>query len=157
MLMVASPYHITLQGLTKYRNDEMFRKFIELVKEEAQDNRDPPVLPRQRQIPRQPNDTASGHVFQAVNDLYRKEYFEVIDTVRGDLEWHFTQQNFVFVKNIESLLIDSAHGEPVTVPQEVSDIYQTDIDMHKLKLQLQLLPDAVKTVPLDEIQIRQIT
>ena len=149
--------HITLQGLAKYRSDEMFRKFFELAKEEAQDKCDPPTLPRQRQIPRRLNDGAAGHAFQSVDDLYRKEYFDVIDNVKGDLERRFTQRNFLFVRNIESLLIDSANGEPITVPQEVADMYHTDLDMHKLKLQLQLLPDAVKSVPLNGIQIKQVT
>ena len=42
-----SAANVTLQDLTKYSNDEMFRKFLELAKEEAQDKCDPPVLPRQ--------------------------------------------------------------------------------------------------------------
>ena len=40
----------------------------------------------------------------------------------------------------------------------VSDVYQAYINCyHKLKLQLQLIPDAVKLVPLDGFQIRQVT
>lgn len=81
-----------------------------------------------------------------------------MDNVKGDLELCSIQWNFLFVRNIEKLLIDSTNGEPVTVPQEMADIYHTvDIDMHKLKLQLLLLPAAVKSVPLDGIQIRQVT
>ena len=35
--------------------------------------------------------------------------------------------------------------------------YQSDIDFQKLKLHLQILPDAIKAVPLNGIQIRQVT
>ena len=149
--------HITLQGLTKYRNNEMFRKHFELVNEESQAKCDPPLLPWQRQMPRRANEGAVGHVFQSVYDLHRKEYFDIVDNVKGELEQRFTDRNFLFVRNIESLLIDSANGKPVVVPQEVADIYQADLDMDKLKLQLQLLPDVVKSVHLDGIQFTQVT
>ena len=43
------------------------------------------------------------------------------------------------------------------VPQEVPDIYQADLDMDKLNLQLQLLTDAIKFVPLNGIQITEVT
>ena len=87
------------------------------MKEKAQDKYDPPVLPRLRQIPRQLNDSATGRALQSVDGLYRKKYFEVIDNVKGDLEWSFTQQNFLSARNIESLLNDSANGEPLAVLQ----------------------------------------
>ena len=39
-------------------------------------------MPIQRQMPKQLNDGAGGHVFQSVDDLYRKEYYDVIDNVK---------------------------------------------------------------------------
>ena len=36
-------------------------------------------------------------------------------------------------------------------------MYEREVDMQKLKLQLQLLQDAVKSVSLDGIQIREVT
>ena len=63
--------------------------------------------------------------------------------MKRELERRFAQQNFLFVRNIESLLIGNANGDPVMVRHKVADIYQADLDMDKLKLQLQLLTDAV--------------
>ena len=80
------------------------------MKEESQAKCDPPLLPRQRQMPTRLNKGAAGHVFQSVDDLYRKEYFDIIDNVKGEVERRITQRNSLFVRNIESLLIDSANG-----------------------------------------------
>ena len=40
-------------------------------------------------------DGASEHHCDAVEEMYRKEYFEVIDNVKGKLEKRFRQQNFL--------------------------------------------------------------
>ena len=103
------------------------------------------------------NDGVANHAFQSVEDLYRREYFEAIDSVKGDLEKRFTQQNFLFVRSVEALLIDSANGKPVSLPEKMFKMYERDVDMQKLKLQLQLLQDAIKSVPLDGIRIREVT
>ena len=55
------------------------------------------------------------------------------------------------------LLLDSASGKPTTLSDDFVSLYTKDIDMEKLKLQLKLLPDAVKTVTPDGIPIRQVT
>ena len=43
----------------------------------------------------------SKHVFVSVEAHFRKEYFEAIDCIKGDLEKHFLQENFSFVQKIE--------------------------------------------------------
>lgn len=47
-------------------------------------------------------------------------------------------------------------GKQQPSPMNLS-LYAKDIDMNKLNLQLQLLPDAVKTVSPDGIPIHQVT
>ena len=79
-----------LHGLTKYRNNEKFSEFFELVQEESRDRCDPPIMLRQRQMPKLLNDGAAGHVFQFVDNLYRKEYYDEIDNVKRELERRFT-------------------------------------------------------------------
>ena len=81
------------------------------MKEEAKDKCDPRVLPRQQQPPKRLNDGAANHAFQSMEDLYTREYFEAIDKA----EKRFTQQNFLFVRSVEALLIDSANGKPVAI------------------------------------------
>ena len=55
------------------------------------------------------------------------------------------------------MLIDSANGEKVVVPQDICTMYQRDIDFSKLSQHLKMLPDAIKAVPLDGITIREVT
>ena len=100
---------------------------------------------------------APQHRFKSVEDIYRKEYFDVIDSTIGSLERRFMQPHFNIVRNIEAVLMDSANGKAVTLTNEFVLLYAKDIDMEKLNLQLKLLPDAVKTISPDGIQIRQVT
>ena len=65
-----------------------------------------------------------------------------------------TQSNFLFV-SIKGLLINSANGESVHLPNEVMETYKNDIDMEKLKLHLQLLLDAIKLAKLNEVPVKQ--
>ena len=127
------------------------------MKNEASEKCDPPVLPRQRQIPRRIDDGIAQHIFTSVEDHYRKEYFEVIDAVHGDLQRRFLQKNFLFVRNLEQLLLNSANGKGFSLPQDFRTLYENDIDMQKLLLHLQKLPDAIKAAPHDAIQSREVT
>ena len=54
-------------------------------------------------------------------------------------------------------MINSANGEPVNLPDDMMEMYKNDIDMEKLKLHLQLLPDAIKLVNLNEVPIKEVT
>ena len=88
---------ITLKYIERLRMDKKFSSFFSNeVKNEASEKCDPPVLPRQRQIPRRIDDGyIAQHVFTSVEDHYRKEYFEAIDALHGDFnllhsvhQWH---------------------------------------------------------------------
>ena len=54
-------------------------------------------------------------------------------------------------------MINSANGEPLHFPDEVMETYKNDIDMEKLKLHLQLLPNAIKSVNLNRVPIKEVT
>ena len=66
---------ITLKSIERLRTDQKFSIFFDEVKNEASEKCDPPVLPRQRQIPRRIDDGIAQHIFTSVEDHYRKEYF----------------------------------------------------------------------------------
>lgn len=93
----------------------------------------------------------------SAEDMYRKEYFDIIDSTIGGLEKRFLQPSFDHVRNIEAVLMGSANGKAATLTNEFVSLYADDIDMEKLKLQLNLLPDAVKTVSPNGIRIREVT
>ena len=92
--------------------------------------------------------------FDSVNELHGKEYFEVIDSLVGDLKNQFKQKNFIFIQKLEILLLASANGRLVTLPKEIIEIMKK-YQHTKLKFHLQLLPDAKKSMPQDGIPIRE--
>ena len=92
----------------------------------------------------------------AVEDLYRKEYFQAIDCVKGELERHFHQDNFLLVRNIEAILLKSANGNPGSFPNTFQETFSDDIDMQKLSLQLQILPDAIRSNAKDLQEVTQV-
>ena len=159
--IVEDGYHIVamcIKAIERLRTDRNFKEFFDSVKEEASGKCDEPVLPRHRRLPRRIDDgTAPEHEYSSVEEFYRREYFQAIDSIKGELENHFMQESFLFVRKIETLLIDSANGKDVSIPREVSDLYKDDIDFQKLELHLQMLPDAIKCTPLDGIYIREVT
>ena len=118
--------------------------FFKGVKEEAC-RCDSPVLSRQRKIPRRLDSGSSQHVFTSVEEYFRKDYYESIDCITGKLERRFSQENFILVQKIESMLLDSANGKDVSIPPQVNQIYEADIDMERLLLHLKILPDAIKS------------
>lgn len=77
---------------------------------------DPPVLPRQRQLPRKIDDGSSQHVFSSVKCYFCKEYFEAIDLVKNDLESRFTKKSFLTVQKIEKLFFECANGRQFKIP-----------------------------------------
>ena len=44
-----------------------------------------------------------------------------------------------------------------SLPEKVKSTYHQDIDMDKLKIQLKMLPDAVKVTPMYGIPVKQVT
>ena len=64
---------------------------------------------------------------------------KLIDIIKGELEKRFSQQNFLLVREIEKVLLDSANPESASIPVEIQSLYHEDIDMDKLHIQLQML------------------
>ena len=63
-------------------------------------------------------------------------------------------KNFLFVPNIETMLIASANGTMSPLHEAFKRNYANDIDIHKLSLQLKLLLDAIKSSP---TKIKEVT
>ena len=68
------------------------------------------------------------HSSGCVHELYRKVYFEVIDSLVGDLKKPFKQENtFIFIQKLEILLPDSANGRLVTLSKKIIDTCMKNI------------------------------
>ena len=110
---VNDAYHaadLCVKALERIRSDEKFQSFFEAVQGEATGKCDPPVLPRKRRVPRRIDDGGDQHHFSTIEDLYRAKYFEAIDCVKEELKRCFQQANFLFICEIESMLINSVNG-----------------------------------------------
>ena len=107
--------------IRKYPNFKYFYDFV--VMKASKVLCDPPVLPCQRQLPRRLEDVAPQHTFTSIEDHYRIDYFETIDHVKGELQRLFQQENFIFVKSVESLLVDSANGKSLSLPTRLKELY----------------------------------
>ena len=83
-----------------------------------------------------------------------KNILRLLSVVKGELERRFHQDNFLFVRSIEAVLISSANGRPFSLDEKFKDVYSKDIDMERLHLQLQMLPDAIKT---SATKIKEVT
>ena len=71
-------------------------------------------------------------------------YFEVTEITAGEIEKRFIQKDLGIVNEIESILIKFANGVPENCISP--EIYlKDDFELARLKIQLSMLPDAIKT------------
>ena len=61
------------------------------------------------------------------------------------------------MQKIESMLLDSANGKDVsTIPPQINQTYEADIDMKRLLLHLTMLPDAIKSNSTSIIEVTKV-
>ena len=75
--------------------------------------------------------------------MYRQEYYEALD-VCEEIKRRFDQDDLKVVVEIAQLLLDSANGIVRTIPESVTSIYRSDLDIQRLSVHLQMLTDAIK-------------
>ena len=93
--------NLCIKTLERHRTDSTFHSFYQDFENEASEVCDAAVLPRKRKIPRRLDEGSSEHVFSSVEASFRKDYFEALDCVKGELEKRFHQENFMFIRMIE--------------------------------------------------------
>ena len=77
-----------------------------------------------------------------------KGYFEIIDTIVGEVERRFESPSFTLYAKMESLLQSAAQGKdmPDTLLKEVVDHYVDDLEMVDLRTELGLLKNVMACV-----------
>ncbi len=78
----------------RHRSDSEFNHFFQSVSNKASELTQPPVLPRQRRVPKREDDGAQAHQFTLVKDYFRKQYFEALDHLLAELDRRFQQPSF---------------------------------------------------------------
>ena len=115
---------------------------------------EPPVLPRQRRIPRRIDHgiSQSQHSDERVEDLCRRIYFATVDSAIACLSQRFKSPAFKMACDIETLFMDvinTAHHAHDWQASEVIDNilshYENDIDGTRLRLNLSMLGDLCRS------------
>ena len=114
-----------------------------------------PTLPRRRKVPGRFDDGASPHTYETPKDRHRHMYFEVTELAADEVERHFTQKDLGMISDIESSLIKCANGETDQFISTDAEAYlKDDFDLERLKIQLSMLTDVIKT---SSLNIKQVT
>ncbi len=86
-----------------------------------------------------------------------KNILKLLMLLRGNWRGVSDSKTSFFAQTVERLLLDSANGKSVAITEKIQEMYNGDIDMQKLKLHLQMLPDVIKCSLLDGISIKKVT
>lgn len=73
------------------------------------------MLPRNKKVPRKIDSGAENHCYAFQSDYFRQQYYEVIDTLTGELARRFSEPSFSILEEIESVLVDSCNGKPINI------------------------------------------
>ena len=137
----------TIQYLKRLRTDNTFSTFYSKVLEQSHDVTTSPTLPRYRQFPRKPGEKgADGHTFSTPEDYFHKQYFEVLDLLINELDRRFQQKRGLpLITVMEKTLLDAANSKfSGDLPEDLK-IYNNDMNLMRLKIQLQMLPHLIST------------
>ena len=134
-----------LKFLKRQRSDDQFITFYHSVVSEAKDHTDPPTLPKQKRMPKRFDDGSVNHHFSTPEDYYRKQYFEVLDLLAAEIERRFDQNSLKIINEMEQVLLNPCNGVTVQFSEEFLEKYSTDVNVERLKIQLPMLQDLIKT------------
>ena len=124
------------------RNEAAFTSFYANVLKLSSGPTNVPVLPRYRKVPKR-LEGAQPHQFSPAEEMYHVTYFEALDYANGEVKRRFEQSDLATVSEIES--IDTANGKSPEISTVVQEFLMEKIDLSRLKIQLQMLPDSIKT------------
>ena len=95
-----------------------------------------PKLPRPRKLPRRMDDNpTTQHNFTSAPEMYRKRYFDVIDTLTSGLDARFPSAVFEHMTEIEKFLTGKSDGDRIV------DFYKDDLDADQLQLHRDMFLD----------------
>ena len=139
----------------------MFDEFYSGVVEASKELTSSPTLPRYRKPPTKPGDvSAASHEFATPQSYFRRQYYEALDLVTNELKRRFQQKRRLLVAAvIEKTMLAAAGGSLQQVPDDFQ-IYKGDLDLARLQIQLQMLPDLIRTRNMklsNDIPIRKVT
>ena len=140
---------LLVRHLKSNRTESKFDLFYDQVIEQSSSLTEQPKVPRYRKVPRRLDGGENPHRYLEPKDRYRHIYFEAIELVTGEVERRFDQPDLRIIKDLEILLLNAANGElhegQGCLSEALSSYIEGDIDQARLKIQLLMIPDMIKT------------
>ncbi len=154
---VSSAVSAAISFLERQRSDAAFDGFFNSTVIEAEAYTEEPTLPRKRKLPKRLDDGGPEYS-PSPKDLFRQQYFEVLDLLVNELKRPFDQKAFSVLQYIEKLIVDSCNGATLEPSSSFKDMYGADVNTDRLAVQLAMLPDVVRTANTDyQLGIRKVT
>uniref|UniRef100_A0A1X7V7W0 Uncharacterized protein n=1 Tax=Amphimedon queenslandica TaxID=400682 RepID=A0A1X7V7W0_AMPQE len=100
-----------------------------------------------RQPSRRYNSGTQEYTHSSPKELYRQQYYEVIDLLVNEIDRRFDQETFSILQEMETLVIQSCNNKKPTPSSRFSSMYNDDF--HQLSHQLEMLQDLVTTANKD--------
>ena len=136
---------LAIAYMERQRSDAAYDSFYSHVLAKSESLTDQPALPRQRRLPKRINSGSTAHQFDNPKVYFKKHYFEVLDVITAELKRRFQQERGMPIAALlEKTLLDAAKGSFSAWPNELQ-IYHDDVNIDRLKAQLKMLPDLVRT------------
>lgn len=141
--------------LKSLRNETKFDLVYNTVYHDSRNLTEEPSLPRPRKMPRRLDDGAASHQYQNPKERYRHSYFETLELAVGEVERRFDQADLITIQEIEVLLLRAGNGETIdSIPPVIQSYLDKDLDQDRLKTQLSLVCDMIKTA---SSQVKKVT
>lgn len=147
---------LLVSHLRTLRMESHFDAFYEQILVQSSSLTEEPKLPRYRKMPKRLDEGGSPHRYSSHKDKYRHDYFEMFELASSEIERRFEQSDMSKIVELETLLVSAANSTMANeIPETVSTYLRSDVDLERLKVQLLMLPDMVKTA--SEGQIKAVT
>ncbi|CAF3689066.1 unnamed protein product [Rotaria sp. Silwood1] len=152
-LILLHPYPIWINNdYAKVHDGSLYIPVTE--KDMAESLTEEPVIPCLRIPPRRFTDTIRAPaVYQSPYDMYYQQYFDVINNVLSALDLRFQQSVFPLLRKVEKFIIAAANDTKEDDSLNVENIVEflnDDIDIPRLKCELNLLSDYFSTINLEK-------
>ena len=138
---------VIVSTLKELRTDSEFTKFWTDVCEKAvQLEVGQSILPRRRKLPKRLDESSSTTFHDVTPEgMYQRYYFEVIDTVMGEIERRLDSPSFTLYAKMEMMLQSAAEGKEVVreAVLEVIEHFSDDLNLDDLCTELALLKNVM--------------
>ena len=149
---------LLVSHLQTLRTEAKFNRFYEQVVIESSTLTEEPKLPRNQKVPKRYDQGEPSHQYLVPKDKYRHTYFETLELAFGEVARRFEQSDLAKIKDIEKLLLDAANGRDIEPISDVLlDFLGSDVDCNRLKIQLLMVPDMIKTAFACELPVKEVT